>query len=531
MPKRPRQHEIDELAQRAFRKSLPASWVVNPFTTDYAKDYIVEIVEKTQLTGTLFIVQLKGKESLPRQRGKNFVSVGIDYEHLRYYLNDVPLPVFIVAVDVSSGKAYFEFAQRQTPRDFKAKGRASYRIPISNRLADTAKVIAAVHSAWDFMRDKYPGSLAAAAKVRQDQLKKLDPRLECNVTLRDGKEHIEFRALEPIDIKVSFLGSKKAVAATQAMLIGEGKPAKAHRNLKIKIEGSPIFDMHGGSVAQLSFSPQLPIEVRIFARSSKLGAAELPEFRGKLAGGTKQQRFEGSLPNCPISCKLHVESTESNKGTGGLTWKWDSREWDNARLVLLPWLDQIWSFLTSIVERDATLGFQVFTAGTKLLEATPSASPTNLTSLRELLPYVETLRKARHVCRLINLDPRLPALLSDRDFEDIEELFNLVTTGRYVQRSTFTLSFNVDRLAEEQQKGFRQGDGVVTQRFAEAKYNFLGLQFDFSDAFVEFFGWERADISSRVVSRKPATAIRLENCRRRLVWQRFAPTAEPAVEQ
>jgi hypothetical protein len=61
--KRPRSHQIDELAQRVFRDALPAAWACNPHVTDYGKDYLVEIGEETadgEQTGNNFFVQLKG---------------------------------------------------------------------------------------------------------------------------------------------------------------------------------------------------------------------------------------------------------------------------------------------------------------------------------------------------------------------------------------------------------------------------------------------------------------------------------------
>ena len=66
--KRPRSHEIDEMAMRVFQCALPPSWVVNKQPLDYAKDYLVEIVEAGTLTGITFLVQLKGQESLSRNR-------------------------------------------------------------------------------------------------------------------------------------------------------------------------------------------------------------------------------------------------------------------------------------------------------------------------------------------------------------------------------------------------------------------------------------------------------------------------------
>jgi hypothetical protein len=116
VPKRVAQHIIDENAELIFRGAIPRKWVANPLRKDYAKDFLVEVFADSEPTQDVFVVQLKGQQS-PRwsQRDKSF-AVQIDWDHLPYYLEVVPLPVFIVGVDVDKKEAYYEFAQGELHR-------------------------------------------------------------------------------------------------------------------------------------------------------------------------------------------------------------------------------------------------------------------------------------------------------------------------------------------------------------------------------------------------------------------------------
>ena len=57
--KRPRSHEIDELAQRIFRVALPPEWIPREQKPDYGIDYTVDVYEGGRPTGLPFGVQLK----------------------------------------------------------------------------------------------------------------------------------------------------------------------------------------------------------------------------------------------------------------------------------------------------------------------------------------------------------------------------------------------------------------------------------------------------------------------------------------
>jgi hypothetical protein len=145
--KRPRSHEIDELAMRVFQGALPASWVVNKQPLDYAKDYLVEIVEAGSLTGITFLVQLKGQESLSLSRDRKHATFWLKRKYAVYYTDKVRLPVFLVLVDVNQGVGYWVFVQAHLLDDLRGtkwrkKDTVAIRVPTQNQLADTVTVFA-----------------------------------------------------------------------------------------------------------------------------------------------------------------------------------------------------------------------------------------------------------------------------------------------------------------------------------------------------------------------------------------------------
>ena len=74
MPKRPRQHELEDLSRTAFR-ALVQPWVFRDKNPDYGIDAEVEIFDiSRKATGDLFLVQLKAIEHLSSRSSGVFAS-------------------------------------------------------------------------------------------------------------------------------------------------------------------------------------------------------------------------------------------------------------------------------------------------------------------------------------------------------------------------------------------------------------------------------------------------------------------------
>jgi len=93
MPKRPRQHQLEDQSRLAFRAALPAEWVFRDSLPDYGIDGEVEIFDKNNVsTGLRFLVQLKATDEPDLNRA---LALSFRLDTCCYY-HSLDLPVLIV---------------------------------------------------------------------------------------------------------------------------------------------------------------------------------------------------------------------------------------------------------------------------------------------------------------------------------------------------------------------------------------------------------------------------------------------------
>ncbi|MBL7086613.1 MAG: DUF4365 domain-containing protein [Candidatus Cloacimonetes bacterium] len=105
--KRPRQHEIDTAAKRLFISNLPDNWVEREQGSDYGIDYEIEIFEKKETTGLIFKVQLKGTTNLKIIERGTIISFSIPVKNLKYYIEEINIPVVLIICDVINKNIYW----------------------------------------------------------------------------------------------------------------------------------------------------------------------------------------------------------------------------------------------------------------------------------------------------------------------------------------------------------------------------------------------------------------------------------------
>ncbi len=107
MPKRPKQHQVEDLSVVAFRKTLPRQWIYREKDKDYGIDGEVEIFDENDTaTGIVFYVQLKATDS---KSGTAQKKVKLKNEAINYY-KALELPVLIVRYISESEKIYFRWS-------------------------------------------------------------------------------------------------------------------------------------------------------------------------------------------------------------------------------------------------------------------------------------------------------------------------------------------------------------------------------------------------------------------------------------
>jgi len=93
MPRRPRQHQLEDESRTAFRAALPPAWVFRDAVPDYGIDGAVEIFDATgKGTGRLFFVQLKATDEADSEAA---LSVRLPLDTGEYY-RSLDIPVLIV---------------------------------------------------------------------------------------------------------------------------------------------------------------------------------------------------------------------------------------------------------------------------------------------------------------------------------------------------------------------------------------------------------------------------------------------------
>jgi tetratricopeptide (TPR) repeat protein len=112
MPKRPRQHQLEDLSITALRAAIPPNWVYREKAKDYGIDGEIEIFDSQgQTTGTLFYVQLKATDAKPSTRA---LKIQIPIDTHTYYLN-LPVPVLLVRYLSQTNALYCRWAHSEVP--------------------------------------------------------------------------------------------------------------------------------------------------------------------------------------------------------------------------------------------------------------------------------------------------------------------------------------------------------------------------------------------------------------------------------
>lgn len=112
LPQRPRQHEHEDEARRAFESRLPSAWTYTPsLGREYGIDGTVEIFEHGRATGLRFHVQLKGTDAA---NGRSALDVRVKIETFQYW-RSLDAPVLIVLHKAASPQLYVAWTHRFAP--------------------------------------------------------------------------------------------------------------------------------------------------------------------------------------------------------------------------------------------------------------------------------------------------------------------------------------------------------------------------------------------------------------------------------
>ena len=129
-PHRAQQHVSEARSMNILHYLLPGQWIIRQVTErDYGIDLYLEIIEDDQLvTGKMVLLQVKSEPSIVFHDSVS--SVGGIKESTCNYWKALPVPVFIVVVDLLAKSAYWVCAswELRFDHDFKGHDTRSFRV-------------------------------------------------------------------------------------------------------------------------------------------------------------------------------------------------------------------------------------------------------------------------------------------------------------------------------------------------------------------------------------------------------------------
>lgn len=236
MPKRPRQHQLEDESRTAFRAALPATWVFRDSVPDYGIDGEVEIFDNAGLgTGRLFLVQLKATDEPDLDRA---LTMRFRLDTYRYY-KSLDLPVLIVRYHAPTRKLYVKWFHTLDPY-YGKRGEKT----IAFRL--TAE-------------DEWHGGTAARLVLDLEAVRQLrSPQMPLPVSFTLTLKEPEIHGVPAAQIALEI---RKAVARLPGIIVISGTPpAHAHPSIVIGNDKT-VVDLAGVTSFTLHTSRGYPVEL------------------------------------------------------------------------------------------------------------------------------------------------------------------------------------------------------------------------------------------------------------------------------
>jgi tetratricopeptide (TPR) repeat protein len=116
MPKRPKQHQLEDISRNEFSRILPREWVFRDKDKDYGIDAEVEIFDADgNATGLVFWVQLKATEEKNIDKAKK---ISLSLDSLSYF-KSLELPVMVVRYVSKTNSLYYRWSHEIDPYPIK----------------------------------------------------------------------------------------------------------------------------------------------------------------------------------------------------------------------------------------------------------------------------------------------------------------------------------------------------------------------------------------------------------------------------
>jgi hypothetical protein len=444
--KRPRAHEINDVARGWFNVRLPREWARNEQFSDHGIDFSVELAKTQDLSGITFLVQLKGKEEATLKRDGTF-AVPIERKNAKYYVEKVRQPVFLVLVDLEAETAYWLFIQEYLEnlgktKNWQSKSSVVICVPKANVLANTAQLEAAVMAAHRYMAPKI-------VRFREKSLQALDSRFEVQVRQSSTLEEVFVRPLVPVKFKL-FVSNDQTIRRKVERFVEEGLPAEFLPG-EVRLEGSLLLEelFKKGVIIQ----PGHSVEGAIILSALSANGDRLSEpliVPARVTAGTKVASFDAGWSGAPLRIATSTTFYAERSDVGI---HFDIKKWHDCDIRLLPHFERIYQFLKH-ADSVCGLEMQLEVNGNQLVRGVSADG--DFSYFKQLSKYLELLRKARFLASRYSLDYETFRRLTPAECDDIEELYDLLTIGEHrykvVSGKVGEATFSQDKWEEYQRQ-------------------------------------------------------------------------------
>ena len=154
MPKRPKQHQLEDFSRAKFQLCLPEEWVLRDKDKDYGIDCEVELFDENEnSTGLLFYVQLKATGS---KKESEIFNVDFKIDTLKYF-KQLEIPVLLARYSQHLDKTYVKWVNEVDLTFAKEKAK-TFRIKIHENDEWTEKSVKQIENALKNVRVFNSGS-------------------------------------------------------------------------------------------------------------------------------------------------------------------------------------------------------------------------------------------------------------------------------------------------------------------------------------------------------------------------------------
>lgn len=423
-----KQQIIDQRAQRIFEPLLPSDWIVRERTPDYRIDYVVEVFENGESTGTEFAVQLKGTKK-PRIV-RDTARFSIESQHLAYWVDRTRHPVFLVLLDVEKEAGWWVFVQKLVLeggvcKPWRSQKSVTIALPLQNSLNDTALLRKSADDAVLYMSGVWPGAVETAIRAEKCRLESLDPRFEVRIhaTEEGSRRDCLLTTDAPVTISIRF--PPPVGEASVEELLARGEPI-GYREGQMEASGSELFAEAARRSVRMQIQWHGDCDVKLCSDKGALLVGPVP---GKIRGGTRDWRFEGEIGRGVFRLSTDIVRPVDAAPMIQCNWKLDLSLFDGKPLLDLPYFDQLYTFFETVAG-DGWLVLEFCRDGNRIFayRIDLSLHRSRFAGLHEFLTPVH---RAREIARRFGIAPTLPTGFGPDAPVDIDHLYMLTTSGEY----------------------------------------------------------------------------------------------------